>query len=76
MSSRNRLPNYQQQQLRALAEEHGLSEAAKLVGINRQTYAILAAGFPANGTTVLGVRARLEELSAGAAHEADSREGR
>ena len=62
MKVRPKLPEDQQKQLLQLAEAVGLSKAAQLVGINRQTYAILAAGFPANGTTILGVKARLAEL--------------
>ena len=62
MSRRQRLAQRHQEQLRRLADKLGLGEAARLVGINRQTYAILAAGLVANATTVLGVTARLEHL--------------
>jgi uncharacterized protein (DUF302 family) len=70
MKVRPKLPEEQQKQLLQLAEVHGLYKAAQIVGINRQTYAVLAAGFPANGMTILGVKTRLAELES-----EESREG-
>lgn len=46
-----------------LAVDEGLLAAAKIIGVSRQTYAVIAAGIPVSRAIVIGVRARLAELA-------------
>lgn len=55
----------QRQFLVNLASTKGLHAAAKIIGVSRQAYAVMAAGLPAHKYMLAAVRARLEELGPG-----------
>lgn len=59
------LPEPQRQQLVELASHRGLLAAANVLGVSRQTYAVVAAGIPAHPAIVetVGTRLSLREAT-------------